>query len=53
MTFLRISVSDEAILRKHKHVSFYQNPYSFKNENTSNDFNNLDKFLKENIFKKK
>ena len=32
LTFLRISVSDEAILRKHKHVSFYQKPYSFKNE---------------------
>ena len=32
LTFLRISVSDESILRKHKHVNFYQNPYSLKNE---------------------
>ena len=32
MTFLRISVCDEFVLRKNKDVSFYQNPFSFKNE---------------------
>ena len=52
-TFLSISPNKFSIylIETKNHKILYQKDYSFKNENTSNDFNNLDKFLKENIFK--
>ena len=52
-TFLSISPNKFSIylIETKNHEILYQKDYSFKNENTSNDFNNLDKFLKENIFK--
>ena len=52
-TFLSISQNKFSIylIETKNHKILYQKDYSFKNENTSNDFNNLDKFLKENIFK--
>ena len=52
-TFLSISPNKFIIylIETKNHEILYQKDYSFKNENTSNDFNILDKFLKENIFK--
>ena len=52
-TFLSISPNKFSIylIETKNHKILYQKDYNFKNENTSNDFNNLDKFLKENIFK--
>ena len=52
-TFLSISPNKFIIylVETKNHKILYQKDYNFKNENTSNDFNNLDKFLKENIFK--
>ena len=52
-TFLSISPNKFSIylIETKNHEILYQKDYSFKNENNSNDLNNLDKFLKENIFK--
>ena len=52
-TFLSISPNKFSIylIETKNHKILYQKDYSFKNENTLNDFNILDKFLKENIFK--